>query len=535
MSEKTGIVDTLEERQPYITRKQEKGQEIPLACDNNSLAGAISQRACVYSGARVVLNPVTDAVHLVHGPIGCAGYTWDIRGAKSSGVETNRSSFSTDMKEIDVVFGGEKKLSNAIDELAGIYRPPVIFVYSTCIVGIIGDDLEAVCKTASKKHNIPVIPVKSEGFKGNKSDGYKAACNALKQLIKRPEKKTVEKKSEIRSESKKPDIKHSKIEKMEIKKPKINILGDFNVAGDVWLVKPLFEKMGIEVIVSMTGDSTAESISRAAEADLNLVQCSGSMTYLAKWMQQEYGIPYQTVSFFGIEDISIALRETAEYFGSEEMKKKAEKILEAETNRIMPEISRVRESIKGKKAAIYMGGPAKALTLIKGFAELGMEVVIIGTQTGKKEDYEQISYSVRDGTVIVDDANPLELADLLVKQKADLMVAGVKERFIAYKLGVAFCDFNHDRVVEFEGFDGFVNFAKEVDASINSPVWKAVRQRTLNPEPLEPKKTMVESGQEKATIKEEVSEKPYSKKCKGLAPKPEFLHSGQDAVVESEV
>ena len=264
------------------------------------------------------------------------------------------------------------------------------------------------------------------------------------------------------------------------------------MAGDVWLVKPLFEKMGIEVIVSMTGDSTAESISRAAEADLNLVQCSGSMTYLAKWMQQEYGIPYQTVSFFGIEDISIALRKTAEYFGSEEMKKKAEKILEAETNRIMPEISRVRESIKGKKAAIYMGGPAKALTLIKGFAELGMEVVIIGTQTGKKEDYEQISYSVRDGTVIVDDANPLELAELLVKQKADLMVAGVKERFIAYKLGIAFCDFNHDRVVEFEGFDGFVNFAKEVDASINSPVWKAVRQRILKPGSMESENAIVE-------------------------------------------
>lgn len=515
MKGKTGIVDTLEERQPYITRKQETGQVIPLACDNNSLAGAISQRACVYSGARVVLNPVTDAVHLVHGPIGCAGYTWDIRGAKSSGIETNRSSFSTDMKEIDIVFGGEKKLSGAIDELVGIYHPPVVFVYSTCIVGIIGDDLDSVCKTASQKHNIPVLPIKSEGFKGNKSDGYKAACDALKQLIKRPqEKKAAEKKPETSPET---------------RKSRINILGDFNVAGDVWLVKPLFEQMGIEVIVSMTGDSTARTISRAAEADLNLVQCSGSMTYLAKWMQQEYGIPYLTVSFFGIEDISIALRKTAEYFGSEEMKKTAEEILETETNRIMPEISRVRERVKGKKAAIYMGGPAKALTLIKGFAELGMEVVIIGTQTGKKEDYEQISYSVRDGTVIVDDANPLELAELLVKQKADLMVAGVKERFIAYKLGVAFCDFNHDRVVEFEGFDGFVNFAREVDASINSPVWKAVRQRTLKPEAV---------GSERAAIKENIeniSEKPCAKKYKDMHMDPEFLHHNQDDAVESQV
>ena len=473
MTEKIGIVDTLEERQPYIARKQEKGQIIPLACDNNSLAGAISQRACVYSGARVVLNPITDAIHLVHGPIGCAGYTWDIRGAKSSGVETNRSSFSTDMKELDVIFGGEDKLSNAIDELVGLYTPPIILVYSTCIVGVIGDDIEAVCKIASMKHNIPVIPVKSEGFKGNKSDGYKAACDALKQLIKIPQKAiAAENKPEISPEIMKP----------RINKPRINILGDFNVAGDVWLIKPLFEQMGIEVIVSLTGDSTVKSISLAAEADLNLVQCSGSMTYLAKWMQQEYGIPYLTVSFFGIEDISIALRKTAEYFGSEVIKTEAEEIIKTETNRIMPEISRVRERVKGKKAAIYMGGPAKALTLIKGFSELGMDVVIIGTQTGQKEDYEQISYSVRNGTVIVDDANPLELAELLVKQKADLMVAGVKERFIAYKLGVAFCDFNHDRVVKFEGFDGFVNFAREVDISINSPVWKSIRQRVLKPE-----------------------------------------------------
>ncbi|MGB9939770.1 nitrogenase iron-molybdenum cofactor biosynthesis protein NifE [Methanosarcina sp.] len=525
MIEKTGIVDTLEERQPYITRKQEKGQVVPLACDNNSLAGAISQRACVYSGARVVLNPVTDAVHLVHGPIGCAGYTWDIRGAKSSGLETNRSSFSTDMKEIDVVFGGEKKLSNAIDELVGIYHPPVVFVYSTCIVGIIGDDLDSVCKTASKTHNIPVLPVKSEGFKGNKSDGYKAACDALKKLIKRPQEDGTAKKS---------------LRPTETIKPKINILGDFNVAGDVWLIKPLFEQMGIEVIVSMTGDSTAKSISRAAEADLNLVQCSGSMMYLAKWMQEEFEVPYLNVSFFGIEDISLALRKTADYFGSEAMKEKAEKILETETNRIMPEIVGVRERVRGKKAAIYMGGPAKALTLIKGFSELEMEVVIIGTQTGKKEDYEQISYSVRDGTVIVDDANPLELAELLVKQKADLMVAGVKERFIAYKLGVAFCDFNHDRVVEFEGFDGFVNFAKEVDASINSPVWKAVRQRILKPEAIESKKKLEKKSErtEKAAVKEMAPGEPYAEEYEDITIEPGiepgFLNPEPDSAVESQ-
>jgi nitrogenase molybdenum-cofactor synthesis protein NifE len=64
-----------------------------------------------------------------------------------------------------------------------------------------------------------------------------------------------------------------------------------------------------------------------------------------------------------------------------------------------------------------------------------------------------------------------------VKQGADLLVAGVKERFLAYKLGVAFCDFNHDRTATFEGFDGIVNFAREVDITINSPVWNLPIER----------------------------------------------------------
>ncbi|MCF8096487.1 MAG: nitrogenase iron-molybdenum cofactor biosynthesis protein NifE, partial [Desulfarculaceae bacterium] len=46
-----------------------------ISCDKQSLAGAVSQRACVFCGSRVVLYPIADALHLIHGPIGCASYT----------------------------------------------------------------------------------------------------------------------------------------------------------------------------------------------------------------------------------------------------------------------------------------------------------------------------------------------------------------------------------------------------------------------------------------------------------------------------
>ncbi len=145
-----------EERQGQIHRKGEAPFE--MECNKESLAGAVSQRACVFCGSRVVLYPIADALHLVHGPIGCAAYTWDIRGALSSGPELHRLSFSTDLQEMDVIFGGEDKLYRALIELIDRHHPKAAFVYSTCIVGIIGDDLEEVCKKGGAGEGHPGAP-----------------------------------------------------------------------------------------------------------------------------------------------------------------------------------------------------------------------------------------------------------------------------------------------------------------------------------------------------------------------------------------
>jgi nitrogenase molybdenum-cofactor synthesis protein NifE len=173
----------LTERQDQIYRKGD--QPFQMSCNKDSLAGAVSQRACVFCGSRVVLYPIADALHLVHGPIGCAAYTWDIRGALSSGPALHRLSFSTDLQERDVIFGGEEKLERALLELIERHDPRGAFVYSTCIVGIIGDDVEAVCRRVAKRTGIPVLPVQSEGFKGNKRAGYNAACKAMFRLVAR--------------------------------------------------------------------------------------------------------------------------------------------------------------------------------------------------------------------------------------------------------------------------------------------------------------------------------------------------------------
>ena len=237
-----------------------------MECDKESLAGAVSQRACVFCGSRVVLYPIADALHLVHGPIGCAAYTWDIRGALSSGPELHRLSFSTDLQEMDVIFGGEEKLYRALIELIDRHHPKAAFVYSTCIVGIIGDDLEGVCKKVSEEKGIPVLPVQSEGFKGNKRAGYNAACQAMFRLVGTGDTTGISPKS-------------------------VNILGDFNLAGEIWIIRDYFKRMGIEVVANITGDGRVDDLRRAHGAALNVVQCSGSTMDLAKMMEEKYGIP----------------------------------------------------------------------------------------------------------------------------------------------------------------------------------------------------------------------------------------------------
>jgi nitrogenase molybdenum-cofactor synthesis protein NifE len=440
------MADILRERERQVYRKGQP-QAFQLDCEKQSVAGSVSQRACVFCGSRVVLYPIVDALHIVHGPIGCASYTWDIRGALSSGPELHRLSFSTDMQELDIVNGGEKKLYAALCELIDAHQPKAAFVYATCIVGVIGDDVAAVCKRVSTEKGIPVLAVHSEGFKGTKKDGYRAACDALLQLVGT-----------------------GPIE--NISPLSINILGDFNLAGETWMIREYYARMGVQVVSCITGDGHIDDIRRAHGAALNVVQCSGSMTHLAKNMEEKYGIPFIRVSYFGVEDMSQSLYDVARHFKDREMLKRTQNMVREELDRIMPVIADYRSVLTGKRAAIYVGGAFKAFSLVRALRLLGMKTVMVGSQTGNRDDYEQLRELCDEGTIIADDSNPLELSSFLEEKDVDVFIGGVKERPIAYKLGIGFCDHNHERKEALAGFEGMLNFAREVYGSVMSPVWR---------------------------------------------------------------
>jgi len=294
--------------------------------------------------------------------------------------------------------------------------------------------------------------VMSEGFKGTKKDGYRAACDALFKLIGTGDTEGISPIS-------------------------INILGDFNIAGETEIIRSYYERMGVQVVATITGDGRIDDIRRAHGAALNVVQCSGSVTHLAKRMEEEYGIPFLRVSYVGMEDTAKALYDVAQALGDQQVLERTRDLVREEISRIMPELQAFRKDLDGKRAAIYTGGAFKAFSLIRALDKIGMRAVIVGTQTGSKEEYEDLRQMCDEGTVIVDDTNPVELAQFIQEQGADIFIGGVKERPIAFKLGLGFCDHNHERKIPLAGFEGMIAFAREVHASVMSPVWQFAPHR----------------------------------------------------------
>jgi nitrogenase molybdenum-cofactor synthesis protein NifE len=262
--------------------------------------------------------------------------------------------------------------------------------------------------------------------------------------------------------------------KSDVKVSAVNILGDFNLAGEMWIIKNYLFQMGIPVLSTFTGDASYDNMIKAPQATLNIVQCAGSSAYLATRMEETFKIPFIRVSFFGIEDTTVSLVRIADALGNKEAREKAEAFCCDEGTKLEKFLEKYKEKFKEKKAAIYVGGGFKAISLIKQFRFMGMKTVVVGTQTGKKEDYEMIEQLVDTDTVILDDTNPSELEKFMKEKGADILVGGVKERPLAYKLGIAFCDHNHERKHPLAGFEGVYNFTREINESINSPVWEYI-------------------------------------------------------------
>jgi nitrogenase molybdenum-cofactor synthesis protein NifE len=192
-------------------------------------------------------------------------------------------------------------------------------------------------------------------------------------------------------------------------------------------------------------------------------------------MNVKYGIPFLSCNFFGISSTISSLKSIVDFFDDGVMRGKLADLISRETVGLDDKLLEYRERLAGKRIAIFAGGN-KSWSLIRAFEELGCKIVMTGSKNGARDDYLKMIDTIDDGVLIADDLNADELKQLLIKFKPDLLVSGAKEKYIALKLGVAFCDFNHDRHTPFTCFGGFLNFAVMIDTAINSNVFNVIKE-----------------------------------------------------------
>ncbi|MBI5675903.1 MAG: nitrogenase iron-molybdenum cofactor biosynthesis protein NifE [Nitrospirae bacterium] len=410
--------------------------------------------SCAFDGAMIVLQPIADTAHIVHGTIACCGNTWEGRGTLSSAGNLHRMGFTTDMNEIDIVYGSEEKLYAAIIKTFEAAKPKAIFVYATCVSGLTGEDIESVCKKAEAELGIRVIPVNAPGFVGPKNLGNRIAGEVLLDYVigtgELPEKRNTALTPLNRGEQERA----------------INLIGEYNIAGDLWLVEPVLKKAGIQILSRITGDSTFEEVTYAHHAKLNVVVCSRALINVAKEMEKRYGIPYIEVSFFGKTEMTKALKRISLELGvkSSELHGKIEDIIAREERQLNKKLESYSH-LKGKKAVLYTGG-VKSWSFISALMDLGIEIVAVGTKKSTFEDEEKMKEILGENAPLVEDVMPKNLLRLMKESNADILVAGGRNQYLAIKEGFPFVDVNQERHTAYAGYEGLINLAEQISNSI---------------------------------------------------------------------
>ena len=504
---------------PKVARKRAKQIMINEALENGTpeitanvrtIPGIITMRGCTYAGCKgVIMGPTRDIVNLVHGPIGCSFYAWLTRRNQTDpgpdGDNFMTYCFSTDMQDQDIIFGGEKKLAQAIQEAYDLFHPKSIAVFATCPVGLIGDDIHTISKQMKEKlGDCNVYAFSCEGYKGvSQSAGHHIANNQVFRHIVGENDEPAE------------------------GKYKINLLGEYNIGGDGFEIDRIFKKCGITNLATFSGNSTYDQFATSHQADLNAVMCHRSINYVADMLETKFGIPWIKVNFIGANATAKSLRKIAAYFEDQELIDRVEAVIAEEMPDVEAAAAEVLPRTGGKTAMMFVGG-SRAHHYQELFGELGMKTISAGYEFAHRDDYEgrrvlphikvdadsrnieeivveadETRFSPRkteaelkaleddglkfkdyeglapdmeEGTLIIDDLNQYEAEKLVELMKPDIFCAGIKEKFSIQKLGVPMKQLHsYDSGGPYAGFKGAINFYKEIDRLVNSRVWSYMK------------------------------------------------------------
>ncbi len=217
---------------------------------------------CPLMGAMLTIREIDGSVMLVVGPDECAFYT---QLATSGGtMETSGCQIvSVPLDQHDVTFGSQEKMDEAFAELVEEYAPEAVFLVTTCVVEVTGDDMDAMAEGYSRQYDLPVLVVHAENFKTDDHlPGIEHTLDACFQLM-----------------------------ELQPVRDLVNVLGlrlgDFRRTE----VCRFLKESGVEVGMTLPGRTSVDALRTAPAARCNLVVHPVGLP-LAQAMEKRFGTPY---------------------------------------------------------------------------------------------------------------------------------------------------------------------------------------------------------------------------------------------------
>ncbi len=133
-------------------------------------------------GALQSVAAIERAIPIIHAGPGCGQKLWSAlssgNGFQGSGYAGGHSVPCSNSTENEIVFGGEQKLRDTIENSLKVMDGDLFVVLTGCTADIVGDDTGDVVRQF-KNNGVPIVHVETGGFKGNNYFGQELLWDAL--------------------------------------------------------------------------------------------------------------------------------------------------------------------------------------------------------------------------------------------------------------------------------------------------------------------------------------------------------------------
>lgn len=139
------------------------------------------RQTCSLGGLQTVLA-IEGAVPILHAGPGCGQKIWGALGTQNGGQGSGHTGGHTvpctNTSETDVVFGGEEKLREVIDNAFRVLDADLFAVLTGCTSDLIGDDVGQVVREFQEAGR-PIVWAETGGFKGSNLQGHEWVLEAI--------------------------------------------------------------------------------------------------------------------------------------------------------------------------------------------------------------------------------------------------------------------------------------------------------------------------------------------------------------------